>query len=161
MPSGSAARPVTRYYPNGVTGIDQLNTTQQRLLIARHSTCSGRNHQINGRLRNGHDANTPEPDCQCNGLRPPNSVKVKLQTPKSSNNPEGGLWGWDLCKCGHPLASHGLSDDDDQKEFVRRAKVALRIDEYLNDRHKLLDFDEEDEDTRSLKRYVVLLSDDI
>jgi hypothetical protein len=146
-------RGMIRYYPSGVTEIGQLSKEQRRLLIGRHSACQGSPQRTyTAKERRSRDIHTPEPLCECTGYRPPNSVKVKLLD--NSSGSDDTLWGWNICKCGHELDSHGVAevDEDGSGEFIRKAKVALRIDELLGDQHKLLDFDYSDEDTTSLMR---------
>jgi histone acetyltransferase len=152
MRASGSNRYAARNYPSGATEIRQLNTDQQRLLLARHSPCQGTSQSANGNAKDDEEFHTPEVECSCRGFRPPNSVKVKPISVKSDANDDGTQWGWEQCKCGHSLDSHGLTAQQGHDEFTRRAKVALRIDELLGDKRKLLDFDYEDEDTRSLKK---------
>jgi histone acetyltransferase len=150
MPASNRA--AARNYPSGATEISQLNVDQQRLLLARHSPCQGSSDNTNGNTKDDDGFHTPELECSCSGYKPPNSVKVKLVSIKSHVNDDNIQWGWDVCKCGHPLNSHGLTAEHNAEEFTRRAKVALRMDELLGDRRKLLDFEYEDDDMRSLRK---------
>ena len=152
MPANGSSRPVLRRYPSGATDVAQLSNDQQRLLVARHSPCQaalGRSTTNNADKDD--DFRTPERDCHCTGYRPPGSVKVKLLSYRTQSGADSA-WGWDVCRCGHDLQSHGLTEEEGLDEFIRRAKVALRIDELLGDQNKLLDFDYIDEDSVSLRK---------
>lgn len=62
---------------------------------------------------------------------------------------------WPACgRCSHSLDLHGLLSLEPTEERQRRIKVAVRLDELLDDQDKLLDFFYTDEDLCSLKRYV-------
>ncbi|KAG2234767.1 hypothetical protein INT48_000116 [Thamnidium elegans] len=78
----------------------------------------------------------PCDQCQsCQGWRPGLSVEFSLDT----------------CVCGHDADQHVAHKQD----FVRRLKVALRIDELLEEKGKLDDYDYTDEDIISLKKQIV------
>ncbi|UZJ56427.1 hypothetical protein CBS101457_005747 [Exobasidium rhododendri] len=158
MPSNGASKPVIRYYPSGVKEVSQLDAAKQRLLIARHSACQGPSLATNGVNGKDEELSTPEPECNCSGFRPPNGVKVKLISLRNSTNVDSSQFGWDPCRCGHGLKSHGLLMDDREEETLRRAKVALRIDELLEDDNKLLDFDSISESTQSLQKQLTSLN---
>ncbi|KAI9483024.1 MAG: hypothetical protein EXX96DRAFT_477298 [Benjaminiella poitrasii] len=53
------------------------------------------------------------------------------------------------CLCGHEPDDHV----DHKKDFVRRFKVALRIDELLEEKEKIDDYDYTDDDIESLKKH--------
>ncbi|KAL1920273.1 uncharacterized protein VTP21DRAFT_1419 [Calcarisporiella thermophila] len=82
--------------------------------------------------------NIPCNTCSCKGWRP------KPPGPGRA----------DSCACGHKLSSHG--GQCSSEEFERRLRVAIRIDELLEEMEKLLDFDYEDEDIRSLRKQMIL-----
>lgn len=148
MPSNNTARSMTRYYPSSATDVGDLSEGQQRLKIARHSACQGGPSASSS-------SRAQSVDCDCHGLRPPSGLRVKSLSIKTNSaaSLDAGQWGWDTCRCGHSLESHGLVDDNEgEDEFRRRAKVAVRMDELLEDQHRLLDFDYEDEDLTSLRK---------
>ena len=67
---------------------------------------------------------------------------------------------WPACgRCNHSLDLHGLLNLDLEEERQRRIKVAVRMDELLEDQNRLQDFTYTDEDLCSLKRYVLLMAD--
>ncbi|CAG8436105.1 758_t:CDS:2 [Ambispora gerdemannii] len=70
--------------------------------------------------------------CDCVGWKP---------NPAGSNRA-------DSCSCGHRLSSHGGNQDED---FSRRLDIAMKIDKYLEDKNKLLDFSYEDEEVKRLR----------
>lgn len=145
MPSNGSNRSL-RYYPSGVKEIDQLTISQQKFKIARHSHCQG---------TSSSSSRAQSLDCDCQGLRPPNGLKVKTLgiNTSTAGNLDENHWGWTTCKCGHSLESHGLLDENEgEDEFIRRAKVAVRMDEILEDHHKLIDFGYDDEDLSSLRK---------
>ena len=86
---------------------------------------------------------TPEPEngagsgklCNCRGFRPRPGTKVRA-APYSRNEREWG-WGNSCGRCGHGIDSHGISSDaggleeDKAEEWLRRVKVAVRLDEML------------------------------
>ncbi|RUS33011.1 hypothetical protein BC938DRAFT_473521 [Jimgerdemannia flammicorona] len=74
-----------------------------------------------------------ESQCQCSSWRP-----------KPAN--VGGRA--DLCTCGHRLRSHG----GNQEDMDRRLRVATRIDQLLEEKGKLMNFEYEDDDIRSLRK---------
>ncbi len=74
---------------------------------------------------------TPCTDCDCHGLHP---------TAQGSTE----------CRCLH---QHKVPED--QEEYVRRVKVAARIEELLGDKGKLDDFEYKDEDITSLQRQII------
>ncbi|KAL9542591.1 hypothetical protein MBANPS3_008536 [Mucor bainieri] len=75
----------------------------------------------------------PCDQCDCQGWRPNFSMEF-------SND----------CLCGHDTEHH----IDHKQDFVRRLKVALRIDELLQEKGKLDDYDYTDDDIQSLKKQI-------
>ncbi|KAF1796667.1 hypothetical protein FB192DRAFT_1291907 [Mucor lusitanicus] len=69
--------------------------------------------------------------CDCQGWRPNFSMEF-------SND----------CLCGHDTEHHV----DHKQDFMRRLKVALRIDELLQEKGKIDDYDYTDDDIQSLKK---------
>ncbi|TIA73635.1 hypothetical protein E3P77_01065 [Wallemia ichthyophaga] len=106
-----------------------LNNSQaRRLLISRHSTFDF-----------------------CDGYRPYEGAVVVLTGDPDSISPS------QLCACTRTLGDH-TNPDQDVEEEIRRAKVALRIDELLRDINKLDNFDYSDQDIDSLKKQLIPLS---
>lgn len=136
-----------RYYPSNAAELGELSLVQQKLKLARHSAC-GVSHYSSTSSRH-HD-----PPCDCSGYKPAEGVKVKaLPVRKSGSSHQDGQIGWPTCRCGHDQESHGLLGlDVDSDEFKRRVKVALRMDELLEDSNNLLSFDHDDEDLASLRK---------
>ncbi|KAH9931087.1 uncharacterized protein BXZ73DRAFT_47487 [Epithele typhae] len=104
--------------------------------IARHSPCSG---------------------CStCLGLRPPPGWKVSLDSSDGSDSDDDGEPATqyiDRCGCGHDIAAHGANISTiGHTEFVRRGRVAVRLDELLEDSGRLGDFDYSDKDIDSLRK---------
>lgn len=109
---------------------NKLDNALLALKIARHSSCSS---------------------CDvCNGLHPPPGVDVVLDDiqPQSSLV-ELGQYGSDdedtprpyleICACGHGVMEHGVDETDvGSEEFLRRSRVAIRLDELLQVRDSLL-----------------------
>ncbi|KAI8993065.1 hypothetical protein BD414DRAFT_483199 [Trametes punicea] len=121
--------------------IPSLSDSQLALKIARHSRCSL---------------------CQtCSGLRPPPGWRVFLDIPDGNDSddddeapPSRYL---DRCECGHDVNAHGADMASiDHDEFVRRGRVAVRLDELLEDSGRLRDFDYSDEDIDSLRKQMQL-----
>lgn len=75
---------------------------------------------------------------------------------------------WQACgACGHSVSQHanlgpkkeddepggsGVGDDEQEDERVRRIKVAVRLDELLEEEDRLLDFEYTDEHQESLRK---------
>lgn len=59
---------------------------------------------------------------------------------------------WMVCECGHGWEEHGAGPDVALSELRRRARVAMRIDELLDDLGKLADFEYTDDDIESLRK---------
>lgn len=93
-------------YPYSQRLLEDLSEEEIRLKIARHSPCSY---------------------CNCAGLHP---------TADDEIIPDDGGAAEDVsmlesCDCGHDVVDHGNSGDYPHSERVRRAKVAIRLDELL------------------------------
>lgn len=95
------------------------------LRIARHSPCHA---------------------CGCRGLQPPHSAHVFLDTDRPAHHTLSlghlGQYGsdddemspdyLDVCQCGHGVPQHGADETAvDRSEFLRRGRVATRLDELL------------------------------
>ncbi|OAX44086.1 hypothetical protein K503DRAFT_650082, partial [Rhizopogon vinicolor AM-OR11-026] len=114
------------------------------LRIARHSSCTS---------------------CDsCPGLRPPVGVEVVLDddvqqksflgdlTQYGSDEEDGTAY-LETCICNHDVTVHGSQVSVlGREEFSRRARLATRLDELLQESHKLLDFDYTDEVIDSLRQ---------
>ena len=108
--------------------IPNLPDVAIQLKIARHSTCT-----------------VCPPDAPCHGLRPPPTVEVILDSDYQQEKnifadltedvfdfDETPLEYLSVCACGHGQALHGAEKDViGADEFVRRGRVAVRIDELL------------------------------
>ncbi|KDQ21862.1 hypothetical protein BOTBODRAFT_98883 [Botryobasidium botryosum FD-172 SS1] len=121
-------------YPSS---LDSLSGPAQLFRIARHSKCFA---------------------CSCEGLHPQEGWIAQTE---DSVNPiallelDGPLTddGYlRFCACGHGWEDHGAGSEVGHEELKRRARVAYRIDELLEDSGRLLDFSYVDEDILSLRR---------
>ncbi|KAF9529213.1 hypothetical protein CPB83DRAFT_927116 [Crepidotus variabilis] len=123
---------------------DELDSSSLSLKIARHSPCS---------------------ICRdCTGLHPPPKVDVVGDGHSDSGLPDLGQYGsddddeevsgyLDACACGHGVKEHNANEVTlGKSEFTRRGRVAIRLDEFLQDSGRLLDFDYTDEDILSLRK---------
>ena len=102
---------------------DDLDSSLLALKIARHSPCS-----VCG---------------FCVGLHPPPRVDVVLDGHSDSVLGDLGQYGSDdddeevssylqICACGHSVKEHNANETNMGKaEFTRRARVAIRLDEFL------------------------------
>lgn len=111
-----------RAYPAS-NRLENLDNIQRSLKIARHSACTSCN--------------------SCNGLHPPLGIDVVLDDSSfdsifggldqyGSDDEEGTPPYLEFCDCGHDVIFHGANEAEIGKaEFVRRARVAIRIDELL------------------------------
>ncbi|KZT26649.1 hypothetical protein NEOLEDRAFT_1195167 [Neolentinus lepideus HHB14362 ss-1] len=124
---------ITRLLYPSANEIGKLSKAQLAIKIARHSSCS---------------------QCEeCTGLRPPPDVEVALDEPQpdtslndltqyGSEDEESMDDYLQECACGHHATAHGADEATlGRTEFLRRARVAIRLDEFLEDDSKLLDFD--------------------
>ncbi|KAI0775673.1 hypothetical protein BD413DRAFT_602875 [Trametes elegans] len=116
--------------------IPRLPNSHLSLKIARHSRCSL---------------------CStCTGLHPPPGWRVfsdSTDGDESDDDDEPPPTRYlDRCECGHGVSAHGADSGLDRDEFVRRARVAVRLDELLEDSGRLLDFDYSDKDIDSLRK---------
>lgn len=59
---------------------------------------------------------------------------------------------WMICECGHGWEEHGAGTDVSRVEIMRKTRVAMRIDEFLNDEDKLIDFVYTNDDIESLRK---------
>ncbi|KAF9452712.1 hypothetical protein P691DRAFT_609451, partial [Macrolepiota fuliginosa MF-IS2] len=123
--------------------LDSLDNIQRSLKIARHSACTSCN--------------------SCKGLHPPLGIDVVLDNSPydpllgldqySSDDDEGTPPYLEFCDCGHDIIYHGANEAEIGKaEFVRRVRVAIRIDELLQDEDYILDFEYTNDDIASLRK---------
>ncbi|KAF8331074.1 uncharacterized protein EI90DRAFT_2920645 [Cantharellus anzutake] len=140
-----SALPPTFLYPSAVEEANSISYNAKRAKIARHSPCSASG-------------------CTCLGLHPPpgwqamaddsEDVGIVLDMAEFSEEltDEGHL---KICDCGHSFEDHGCDDSIDLEEFNRRARAAVRIDELLENKGQLLNFEYTDEDILSLRKSVI------
>ncbi|KAI0812557.1 hypothetical protein BC629DRAFT_1671417 [Irpex lacteus] len=116
--------------------IPKLPEPALALKIARHSPCSICTAEI------------------CPGLRPPPIVQLVLDSDEDYDGSESYL---SSCGCGHDATDHGADlGEIERTEFNRRGRVAVRLDELLQDKDRLLDFDYTDDDIESLRKQMTL-----
>ncbi|KAF8514236.1 hypothetical protein BU17DRAFT_52800 [Hysterangium stoloniferum] len=135
--ANAKSRKNTVLYPHS-HDIPTLSRDALALKIARHSRC---------------------PKCEdCTGLRPKSGLLVALDSDfENGISPQPNYISH--CRCGHSVAEHASSEEVSSEEFERRGRVAVRLDELLEDEQKLLDFDYEDEDIVSLRKQIVPLEE--
>ncbi|KAK7005657.1 histone GCN5 superfamily [Favolaschia claudopus] len=127
---------------------DTLNDQLLALKIARHSPCT---------------------TCDsCSHLHPDPSWEVVLDDLSAepslveldqygSDDEDGHPNYLKVCVCGHDMYDHGANQPQlGRDEFLRRGRVAIRLDELLQDMNKLLDFGYVDEDILSLRNQLKL-----
>ncbi|PIL36145.1 hypothetical protein GSI_01805 [Ganoderma sinense ZZ0214-1] len=124
--------------------IPSLPDSHLSLKISRHSRCSA---------------------CStCLGLHPPPGWRVFSDASDGSDSDDDGeppSKYLDRCECGHGVLHHGADMSSiGHEEFARRGRVAVRLDELLEDSGRLLDFDYSDEDIDSLRKQMVLPGQD-
>ena len=91
--------------------IPTLSESALALKIARHSPCSICTAEI------------------CPNLRPPPIVQL---VPDSEDDYDGSESYLSSCACGHDATDHGADIDEiGKREFARRGRVAVRLDELL------------------------------
>ncbi|KAH9485109.1 Histone acetyltransferase gcn5 [Psilocybe cubensis] len=123
---------------------EKLDTSLLALKIARHSPCSR---------------------CiKCPGLHPPPGIDVVVDGQSDSSLGDLGQYGSDdedeppssylsSCACGHGVKEHNADEKElGRVEFNRKARVAIRLDELLQDSGRLPDFDYTDDDISSLRK---------
>ncbi|CAE6446458.1 unnamed protein product [Rhizoctonia solani] len=120
------ALPLTFLYPPA-TG--DFTFDARSIKIARHSRCL---------------------ECECTGFHPPEGCAVVInngsveaqaaldEAEESMEVTEEGYWR--MCACGDGIEDHGNGADVGPEEIQRRARVAIRIDEILEDKGLLADF---------------------
>ncbi|KAG8825539.1 histone acetyltransferase [Serendipita sp. 401] len=91
--------------------------------------------------------------CGCPGLHPQNEQKFEiiLEAEDADFSEESTA-----CACGHSWYKHGSLDRLVDAEIERRAKVALRIDEFLDESNHLANFNFTDEEIESLRKQMEL-----
>lgn len=134
----------TLKYPSGAKTHEQLSDFQRVLKVARHSSSPAQT--------------------TCPGYKPPRSVTVILDpVAEEGEDPQEHVndaelrlhWCRHSCaRCGLDPIAHAALDQFDDTERIRKIKVAVRIDELLEDQDKLLSFDYKDEDVISLRKQI-------
>ncbi|CAE6473705.1 unnamed protein product [Rhizoctonia solani] len=139
------ALPLTFLYPPASQPGD-FTFDARSIKIARHSNCS---------------------ECECTGFHPPEGCAVVInngsteaqaaldEAEESMEVTEEGYWR--MCACGDGIEDHGNGVDVGPEEIQRRARVAIRIDEILDDKGLLADFVApfSDMDVLSLRKQMV------
>ncbi|KAG9127816.1 histone acetyltransferase [Ceratobasidium sp. 392] len=143
------ALPLTFLYPPA-SQPGGFSFEERSVKIARHSNCSG---------------------CECQGWHPPEGCVVVIANGSSeaqaaldeaeelagqgADITEYGFWR--MCACGDEIEDHGNVQDIPPEEIERRARVAIRIDEILEDKGLLPDFlaSLSDPDVLSLRKQMV------
>jgi len=139
---------MTLLYPSGARTLHKLSPFQRLIKIARHTPYSS----------SSSDPDTPS----CVGFRP-SEYEVVADDPVSRSSrhdprpvdDETLKKDWDAATCstcGRSIEEHAALTDADDEEATRRGKVAVRLDELLEDKGKLLDFTYTDPDIESLRK---------
>ncbi|KAJ7647196.1 hypothetical protein FB45DRAFT_892698 [Roridomyces roridus] len=104
----------------------------------------------------------------CTGLHPAASWDIVLDDVSAepslveldqygSDDDEGQTPYLKQCACGHDLYDHGANQPQlGRDEFLRRGRVAIRLDELLQDVNRLLDFSYVDQDIVSLRNQMII-----
>ncbi|KAJ1024625.1 hypothetical protein NDA13_004553 [Ustilago tritici] len=133
-------------YPSGVRSALKLSPFQRVIKIARHTPSS-----------------SADPDSStCLGFKPSEHEEI-VEDPVSRSSRHDpcnvdddtleGEWSAVPCdNCGRNIEEHAALTDANDEEAIRRAKVAVRLDELLEDKGKLLDFSYADTDIESLRK---------
>ncbi|CAL1707312.1 unnamed protein product [Somion occarium] len=113
---------------------------------------------------------SPCTKCSCRGLRPPVGCQVVSERDYhdemellgltldifDEDDAEAGVAYLEICNCGHGVPDHSADESLlGRDEFLRRARVAARMDELRQDIHRTTDFDYTNQDLESLKRQLV------
>ncbi|KAF8941141.1 histone acetyltransferase [Dissophora ornata] len=121
-------------YPPADKDIDKLSMSERMMKIGRSCPCGAPMSEAGSGAAPGEG----EGNCDCQGWKP---------------KPPGTLGRVDTCACGHKLSFHGGPWTGE--EFERRLRAAIRRDELLQDKGKLLDFEYDDEDIASLRKQII------
>ncbi|KAG0232692.1 histone acetyltransferase [Mortierella sp. GBA43] len=126
-------------YPLADKDLDKLTMNERMMKVGRSCPCDAPSDDSSS----GSDSvATPEDTqgtrCDCQGWKP---------------KPPGAGGRADTCVCGHRLRNHGGPWEGE--EFERRLRAAVRRDELLQDKGKLLDFEYDDDDISSLRKQIV------
>ncbi|KAI0268752.1 hypothetical protein BC834DRAFT_821105, partial [Gloeopeniophorella convolvens] len=121
---------------------DALSREHVALKIARHTPCS-----TCADCPGLHPA--PETELFRDDRPPENSLPDLAQY--GSDDEDGGVGYLRLCECGHGPQEHGGAGELEKEEYGRRAALALRIDQYLEEQGRLLDFAYSDAELRALR----------
>ncbi|PVG02485.1 hypothetical protein CPB86DRAFT_751172 [Serendipita vermifera] len=91
--------------------------------------------------------------CSCQGLHPKEGQRVEIAVElEDADFSEEST----ACACGHSWNRHGSLNRLVDREVERRARVALRADEFLDEAEKLDDFSFTDETIQSLRQQMEL-----
>jgi histone acetyltransferase len=108
--------------------ISDLTNSQLAVKIARHSEC-----EICDNCNGFHPA--PDVDVVLDGGASPDALEL------FNDEEEPSAPYLESCSCGHGIPSHGAHEPTlGRDEFVRRSKVAVRLDEFLQVRIRITFF---------------------
>lgn len=138
-------------YPSGARSLHRLSPFQRMIKVARHTPSPSSS------------AADADLDSQrCLGFKPSEYEEVvedpvprgtRSDTRDVNDDELRAEWNAVACDtCGCSVEEHAALSDADDEETTRRAKVAVRLDELLEDKGKLLDFDYVDADIESLRK---------
>ncbi len=135
-------------YPSGARSAHRLSPFQRIIKVARHTPSSAAAKQADSQ--------------SCPGFKPseyeevvedPVSRSSRFDARTVDDNKLKAAWNGVTCdNCGLTVEEHAALADAGDEEATRRAKVAVRLDELLEDKGKLLDFDYTDADIESLRK---------
>ncbi|GAC92951.1 transcription factor [Pseudozyma hubeiensis SY62] len=135
-------------YPSGARTLHRLSPFQRLIKIARHTPSSSSDADSDSNSCSGfrvseYEDVAEEPVSRSSRHESRNVDDTKLRKQWDSITCEG---------CGRTIEEHAALSDADDEEATRRGKVAVRLDELLEDKGKLLDFEYTDADIDSLRK---------
>ncbi|CAG8452448.1 3447_t:CDS:10 [Acaulospora morrowiae] len=119
-------------YPPASKPIHSLNLHEKLLKIGRNIPCTAEDQT--GEIHN---------KCQCLGWKP-----------KTNNTGRA-----DLCACGHRVSWHGHNNSLTQEILNARLEIAMKIDNILESKDKLQDFEYEDAELKSLRQQLIAIGE--
>ncbi|KAF9951095.1 histone acetyltransferase, partial [Modicella reniformis] len=129
-------------YPPADKDLENLSMSERMMKVGRSCPCDAPSDASpSDSVATPEESSQGATKCDCQGWKP---------KPQGETSAEQV----DTCICGHSLSNHGSPWEG--QEFERRLRAAVRRDELLQDKGKLLDFDYDDEDIASLRKQIVL-----